>query len=308
MTMISMRRLTTRTALAFVCLVLFLSAVSCNKSAPTVTTDNASSSAKRYHLKGKVVSIDKQSGSANVDADAIPGFMDAMTMPYDIKPVSQLDQIAVGDTIEADVVLDGDKYWLENVKVTQHPTAPPPKPAAMMHIPSPGDAVPNFEFTNQSGKRIFLKQYRGQALLLTFIYTRCPFPDYCPRVSSEFAEINRKLAADPALDGKTHLLTISFDPAHDTPKVLRAYGLSSAGTKQPALFHHWEFAVPSAAELPKVAQFFGVTYQQDGGLITHSLSTTVIGPDGRILKWYHGTDWLPADLIKDASDAFHAAG
>jgi protein SCO1/2 len=306
------RRLLSQFALAVLFLLLTLSAISCNK-APTTTTPNenaVSQTAKRYHMKGKVVSVDKQAGTANVDAETIPDFMDAMTMPYQIKPASQLDQMAVGDSIEADVVLDNDKYWLENVRVTQRGAAPPAKPSAMLHIPAPGDAVPDFEFTNQNGKRIFLKQYRGQALLLTFIYTRCPFPDYCPRVSSQFAEINRKLRADPALDGKTHLLSISFDPAHDTPKVLREYGFACAGSKQAALFRHWEFAVPSAAELPKIANYFGLTYQQDGdgGLITHSLSTAVIGPDGRILKWYHGADWQPADLIKDATDALHSTG
>ncbi len=302
------RHLLSQTVLAFVCLSM-LAAVSCNKPAPPATNaPTASPTAKHYHLKGKVISIDKQAGSANVDADAIPGFMDSMTMPYDIKPASQLDQIAVGDTIEADVVLDNDKYWLENVHVTQHSTATPAKPTTEFHIPSPGEAVPDFAFTNQSGKHISLKQYRGKALLVTFIYTRCPFPDFCPRVSSQFAEIDRKLRADPALDGKTHLLSISFDPAHDTPKVLRAYGFSCAGSKQPALFQHWEFAVPSAAELPKIANFFGFTYESDGGLITHSLSTAVIGPDGRILKWYHDADWQPSDLLKAAADALHSTG
>jgi len=305
------RRSLSQSFLASVFLLLILSSVSCNKPAPPApaATQTASSpTAKRYHLKGKVVSVDKQAGSANVAAEAIPDFMDAMTMPYEIKPPSQLDQIAVGDSIEADVVLDNDKYWLENVHVTQHAAAPPAKPTAAVHIPSPGDVVPDFEFTNQDGKRISLKHYRGQALLLTFIYTRCPFPDYCPRVSSQFAEINRKLLADSTLDGKTHLLSISFDPAHDTPKVLRTYGFSCAGTKQATLFHHWEFAVPTAVELPKIAGYFALEYQPEGGLITHSLSTAVIGPDGRILKWYHDADWQPAELIKAAADALHSTG
>jgi protein SCO1/2 len=304
------RRSLSQCLLVSVSLLLLLSAVSCNKPAqpaPAATQTASSPTAKRYHLKGKVVSIDKQAGSAGVAAEAIPDFMDAMTMPYDIKPASQLDQMAVGDSIEADVVLDNDKYWLENVRVTQHAAAPPGKPTAAARIPSPGDVVPDFEFTNQDGKRIFLKQYRGQALLLTFIYTRCPFPDYCPRVSSQFAEINRALLADSTLDGKTHLLSISFDPAHDTPKILRSYGFSCAGTKQTKLFRHWEFAVPPAVELPKIADYFALTYQPDGGLITHSLSTAVIGPDGRILKWYHDADWQPAELIKAAADALHSA-
>src|ERR1035441_10024878 len=92
----------------------------------------------------------------------------------------------------------------------------------------------DFKLINQNGKRISLHQYRGQTLLLTLIYTRCPFPDFCPRVSHEFAAIDGQVRADPARYGRTHLLSISFDPAHDTPKVLRAYGFSCAGSKDSA--------------------------------------------------------------------------
>jgi protein SCO1/2 len=276
--------------------------VSCSKSTP-------SAPAKHYHLKGTVVSVDQRGHMVNVDADEIPGFMDAMMMPYSVHPTSELDRLSPGDAITADVVVQGDNYWLENITITGHTTPPAPaKPTAMMHIPTAGESVPDFEFTNQSGQRISLKQYRGKTLLLTFIYTRCPFASYCPRITSEFAEINRQLQADPSLSGKTHLLSISFDTAHDTPKVLRDYGFSYGHTRQPSFFHHWEFAVPNAAQLPKIAHYFGLTYEQDGATITHSLSTTVIGPDGRIFKWYHGNDWEPAQLIKDASDALRATG
>jgi protein SCO1/2 len=289
-------------AMLAVVVALALSAVSCSKN-------TSSASSKRYHLKGTVVSVDQRAHMVNVDADSIPGFMDAMMMPYSVKPVSELERLSAGDAITADVVVQGDNYWLENIKVTGHTTPPAPaKPVAQMHIPTAGEAVPDFEFTNQSGQRISLKQYRGKAVLLTFIYTRCPFASYCPRITSEFAEINRQLQADPALFEKTHLLSVSFDTAHDTPKVLREYGFSYGHTWKLSFFRHWEFAVASAEQLPKVAHYFGLTYEQDGATITHSLSTTVIGPDGRIFKWYHGNDWQPAQLIKDASDALRATG
>jgi protein SCO1/2 len=98
-------------------------------------------------------------------------------------------------------------------------------------------------------------------------------------------------------------LSISFDPDHDAPKVLRDYGYSVAHTHEPALFSRWEFAAPTTSELPRVADFFALTIKPEGGMITHSLSTAVIGPDGKIVKWYHGSDWQPSDLIKDAGDA-----
>ncbi|HWY46528.1 MAG TPA: hypothetical protein VNX70_04035, partial [Bryobacteraceae bacterium] len=100
----------------------------------------------------------------------------------------------------------------------------------------------------------------------------------------------------------TQLLSVSFDPEHDTPKVLRNYGFSVAHTHDSALFRRWKFAAPKAADLPKVADFFALTVKPEGGLITHSLSTAVIGPDGKIVKWYHGGDWQVSDLMKDAAE------
>jgi len=252
------------------------------------------------------MSVDKNAGAANIDNEPIAGFMDPMVMSYTFKPANVIDQLQPGDSISGEVVVDSDKYWLENVKVTGHSAAPAEKPAASVHLPSLGDEVPDFKLTNQNGKSISLHQYRGETLLLTLIYTRCPFPDFCPRVSHEFSEIDKQLRSDPARYGKTHLLSISFDPAHDTPKVLRGYAFSSAGSKDPKLFQRWEFAVIPPPELPEFANYFALTYKEEGGLITHSLSTAVIAPDGKIFKWYHGADWQASDLLKDVAAA-HAA-
>jgi protein SCO1/2 len=261
---------------------------------------------KRYSFTGRVISIDSQSQTALIDGDAIPGFMDAMAMPYKVKPDSILNHLLPGDSISADVLVQRDAdsevppdYWLENVKVIGHAA---PASANSPRLPAPGDDLPDFSFTNQSGKRISLQQYRGNILLVTFIYTRCPFPDFCPRMSSNFAEIYKQLSANPALAG-THLLSISFDPEHDTPKVLRDYAFTVAHTHDPALFKRWDFAAPTAADLPKIADFFALAIKPEGGLITHTLSTAVIGPDGKIVKWYHGSAWQVSDLIKDAAAA-----
>ncbi len=265
--------------------------------------------AKRYPFTGRVVSVDTQAQSAIIDGDAIPGFMEAMAMPYKVKPEATLNQLHAGDAISADVVVvqpdpnnegAAPDYWLENIRTTAHIDPVPAAGANSLHMPAPGEEVTDFSFTNQAGKRISLRQYRGNVLFLTFIYTRCPFPDFCPRISSNFAEIYKQIGANPELAG-AHLLSISFDPEHDTPKVLRDYGFSVAHTHEPALFSQWEFAVPSKADLPKIAAFFALTVKPENGLITHNLSTAVIGPDGRIVKWYHGSDWQPSDLIKDAA-------
>lgn len=283
------------------CAILLLSA--CHHSKPQAT--------KRYPFTGRVVSIDSQSQSATIDGDLIQGFMEPMTMPYKIKPASDLRLLEPGDSISADVVVvDRDPrdenaeadYWLEHVKVTAHAKTPPALSPTALHMPAPGESVPDFSFTNQSGQRISLAQYRGKTLFITFIYTRCPFPDFCPRMSSNFDEIYKQLASNPSL-ANADLLSISFDPEHDTPKVLRDYAFSVSHSTTPALFKRWEFAVPKANDLPKIAAFFALTVQPEGGLITHNLSTAVIGPDGKIINWYHGGDWQVSDLIKDATTA-----
>ena len=274
---------------------------------------------KRYPFTGRIVTLDKANQSAVINGDAIPGFMDPMAMDYKIKLAADFSQLAVGDSVSAEVVVQENKdtggaadYWLENVKVVGHAKPSGGKPTAEMqggqHIPAAGDEVPNFQFTNQDGRRISLKQYRGRVLFVTFIYTRCPFPDYCPRVGAQFAQLNQQLAADPALAGKTHLLCVSFDPAQDTPKVLRDYGFLMVHSRQAAIFDRWEFAVPRAGDLPQIADYFALTYKPENGLITHSLSTAVVGPDGKIVSWYHGSEWQVSELVKDAAGALHARG
>jgi protein SCO1/2 len=276
---------------------------SCHRSKPPATT--------RYPFTGRIISIDNQAQSALIDGDLVQGYMEAMAMTYKFKPASVIRQLSPGDAISADlIVVDHDprdestepEYWLENVKVTGHAKSPPAKGSNSLHMPAPGEEVPDFAFTNQDGKRVSLRQYRGKVLFVTFIYTRCPFADFCPRMSSNFNEIYKQLGTNPSLAG-AHLLSISFDPQHDTPKVLRDYGFSVAHTKAPSLFRSWEFVAPEEAELSKIADFFALTVKPEGGMITHNLSTAVIGADGKIVSWYHGGDWQVSDLMKDAAGA-----
>ena len=294
---------TNRSRLPFLLLISTLLLCSCHRQKPLAT--------KRYPFTGRIISVDLGGESASIDGDLIQGFMEPMVMTYKIKPASALRQLSPGDSISADVVVvDHDprdenaesEYWLENVKVTKHAAQPPAAGPHAMHVPSPGEDVPDFSLTNQDGKKVSLHQFRGKTLLVTFIYTRCPFPDFCPRLSGYFAEIYQQLATNPSL-ANAELLSVSFDPAYDQPKVLRDYGFSVAHTHDPQLFRRWQFAAPPARDLPQIADFFALTVKPEGGLITHNLSTAVIGPDGKIVKWYHGGDWRVSDLIKDAADA-----
>ena len=148
-------------------------------------------SGPRFHLHGKIVSVHVKNRSADVDHDAIPGFMDAMTMSYPVPDAKVLATLARGDEITADVVVTEGVPHLENVVIVKKAPQPKPDPASSsnFHMPQPGDAVPDFALLDQNGKRIHLRSFRGDALLLTFIYTRCPFADFCPKVSDNFAHM-----------------------------------------------------------------------------------------------------------------------
>jgi protein SCO1/2 len=169
-------------------------------------------------------------------------------------------------------------------------------------VPAPGDAVPDFKMRNQDGRPIHLGQFKGKSLLVTFIYTRCPSPDFCPRVTRNFATLERQLASNPSLFAKTHLLSISFDSEHDTPERLRAYGITYIGSDAKNAFAHWEFAVPNKPVLAEMAKFFdlGMTTEADS-TITHTLSTTLIGPNGKVMRFYPGNEWTPEQVLADLS-------
>ncbi|HKR32017.1 MAG TPA: SCO family protein [Terriglobales bacterium] len=254
--------------------------------------------AKIYKLHGKVISIDKLGHQLVIDHDAIPGFMDAMTMPYSVKDNTMLGQVSAGDEIEADLRVQEDKVEIVALKVLKKASpGSAPVPSTQMHVPSVGEQVPNFALTNQSNARIHIKDYRDKVLLITFFYTRCPLNDYCPRMNENFAAINKDLQKNPASYAKTHLLSISFDSKHDTPPVLRSYGAAYTERYTKEDFKHWEFASAPQNETKRLADFFGVFYEDDGDRITHSLSTAVIAPDGKISAWYPGNNWKPEEVL-----------
>ncbi len=290
------RRSNPRAALAIVLVALTAASAGCSKSAVRETQ------AKRYHLVGKVVSIDAAHGTLNVDGQEIPGFMAAMTMPYPVRDTKSLASLNPGDEITADVVVTSDGAYLENIVVTKKaaPGAASP-PGASSHEPKPGENVPDFYVIDQDGQQVHLHTFRGNVVLVTFIYTRCPFPDFCPLVSRNFARIYAQLRE--RTPRRIRLLTLSFDSQNDTPAVLKKYAHTFDPITGGHPFDRWNFATVPASELPAVANFFGLYYSFSGDQITHSLSTTVINPDGTVYKWYEGNDWKPADLITDAEQS-----
>jgi protein SCO1/2 len=285
-----------RKPLFLLALVTLLAA--CHQNAPQSAT--ATPPQKTFTIRGKVVSTDAT--HVNLDGEEVPGFMEAMTMSYELKDPTVVSELHPGDRITAKILadVDGDSYSnvrLDDIVVIAQ-AKPDYKPPVAYHVPTAGDTVPDFKLLNQGGRIIHLGQFKGKLVLLTFIYTRCQLADFCPRMSHNFADIDKALAADPALYKQTHLLSISFDPAYDTPKVLRSYGGAYTGNYVNEKFTHWDFAAPFEKDLPAVTQFFNVGVTPgDSKSLTHSLSTVLIGKDGKIIAWYPTNDWKPADVL-----------
>jgi protein SCO1/2 len=257
------------------------------------------SSAHRYPLTGKIISIDPSKRQVVGSHAEIKGYMPAMVMPFQLKETGP-GVLAKGDEITATLVVNGRESWLEEVRIARKGgISSDPRDVEIGSLPRGGDPVPGFTLVNQDGKRISLSQYRGKALLITFIYTRCPLPDYCPLMSSNFAEIDKSLQQDPALYAKTHLLSISFDSEHDTPAVLRSYGAAYTEKYVDEKFEHWEFASGSAEEVKAITKFFGLQYEPKSDQIVHSLVTAIVSPDGKVYKIYSFNDWKTADVLND---------
>jgi Uncharacterized protein SCO1/SenC/PrrC, involved in biogenesis of respiratory and photosynthetic systems len=292
----------------FVALLLIALLSGCRKSsAPTSGSSTSSTAAQAtFPIRGKVVSTD--ASSVTLDAEAVPGFMDAMTMPYKLKDPIVATELHPGDRITGTLYADKDGSDFTNVRldnvVIVSQARPDYVPAVQYHIPKAGDVVPDFRLRNQSDRTIHLGQFKGKVLLLTFIYTRCPLADFCVRMSRNFAEVDKALAADPALYKQTHLLSISFDPKYDTPKVLRSYGGAYTGLYTKEKFLHWDFAAPTEKELPALTQYFDVGVTPGASkTLSHSLSTVLVGKDGKIIAWYPNNEWKPADVVAQMKQA-----
>lgn len=272
------------------------------EATPPASQSVAGSQFKTYKLRGRVVSTNPATGEVTLNHEAIPGFMDAMTMPYKLRDTRIISELHPGDTLTADLLVSQGSdasVFVDHIVITGQ-AKPDYKPAVQYHVPQPGDQVPDFHLVNEDGKPVHFAQFRGKSVLLTFIYTRCPLPDFCPRVTRDFAVIEKSLAANQKLYANTHLMCVSFDPEGDTPARLKAYGETYMGAAAPKAFSHWDFAVPSKSELPPLARYFDVGLTDEpNGTITHTLSTTLIGPDGKVISFYPGNEWTPQEVLSD---------
>ena len=291
-----------RFVFAFVPLVLILT--SCGKP----VAKEVPATAKHFTLRGKVISVDRAAKTATVEHGDIPGYMDAMTMPFPVRQDEVWDVLTPGSEIHADLVVDNAnaQYWLENISVSAPPNANQAAPPVNENVAQVGQKAPDFSLINQDGKRITLADFHGKALAITFIYRECPLPDYCIKMSKNFSDLGNQLSADKDAKDKIRLLSISFDPERDTPEKLKEYGTGYLGSAQKPDFTIWQLAVGSDKEVRAIADFFGLQYEVDQNnkaVINHSLVTAVVSPEGKVTKIFKGNDWTTGDLLRELRTA-----
>jgi protein SCO1/2 len=288
-----------------VAMIVLMSALGCDGEDPTakVTAQKSRATSKTFALKGVVRKVDAASGEVTIAHEEIPGFMPGMTMPFDLKDKNLLEGVHPGDEVEGPLVVafDGEEVKsvdLVGLKVSRAaPVAPTffPTTEAPPVVLKVGEVVPDFAVTTQEGRTVRLSDLRGEVVVLTFIYTRCPLPEFCPAMDAKFADLARRIATVPGRAGRFRLLSVSFDPEHDTPEVLAAHAVRR-GAKPPL----WTFAVASLEELTRVAGPLGLSYIPGTREVGHNLRTAVIGPDGRLGRLEMGAGWSTSDLLKTA--------
>ena len=255
-----------------------------------------------YTLQGQILSLTDDRKEANIKHEDIRGFMPAMTMPYKVRDAKEFDSLAAGDLINATLVVESNDAFLKNVKkvgsapLEKSPDdVPMPSASAGFELLREGQPVPTASFVDQDGKKRTFADFSGKAVVLTFIYTRCPMPTFCPLMDRNFVALQDRIKADPALN--VHLVTMTFDPATDTPQVLKEHAKKL--NYDPRI---WTFLTGDRDEIDRFASRFGVSIARattDQRDITHNLRTAIIDRTGNLVKVYTGNEWTPPDVMAD---------
>jgi protein SCO1/2 len=261
---------------------------------------------RQYPLRGQIIAIKTNPTVGGIEItvkhEDIPGFMPGMTMGYFLKKGQNTGTAAPGDLFTATLVVNGGDLYVQDLRVTGHAPLPADaKAVKIMDVMSPGDEVPDDPLVDQTGTARKLSDWRGRAVAVTFVYTRCPVPDFCPLMDRQFSRLQRSIAADPALRDRVHLASISFDPAHDTLGVVREHAEDRGADPRV-----WSYLTGGAAAIDHLTSRFGVSTIQDkdgADTITHNLRTAVIDPRGRLVKIYSGNEWTPDALLDDLKEA-----
>ena len=261
-------------------------------------------SVREFEIAGIVRGVDAPNATVTVEHEDVPGFMPSMTMPFAAKNPKEIAGIKTGDAIAFHLVMTQDDSWIEAIKPIQ--AASLHLPAGSARAPSPetrrlreGDPLPEFHLVDQKSRPISAKTFAGKTVVLTFIFTRCPVPNFCPLISRNFERLQREIKNDPALADRVRLLSISFDPEFDTPQILARYG---KGFTEDADF--WRFATGEPAEIGKLTRGFSVYVQAEDGTLNHGLCTALADADGTITKIWRGNAWRPEEVMAELKAGF----
>jgi len=257
-----------------------------NQTKPTP----ASAAVQHFQVNGVVRGLEADGKTILIQHEDIPGFMPAMTMPFSLHGGNG-NEFAPGDHVRFELTVTKDDSWISRIEklktlnalATGSAMAPEEKQL------EPGDVVPDVTLTDQNGKTFHLADFRGKAVLVTFVYTRCPLPNYCPLMSKNFSTLQEQLGKEFA--GRFHLVSISFDTDYDTPPVMKSY--AQAFTKDET---SWTFASGNKQQIQSAASQFGLVYLPEAGSFTHDLRTALIGPDGKLIHIWRSNVWTPDEI------------
>jgi len=259
------------------------------------TTLPLAAQTNRYPVRGVLQAVAPDARTVTVHHESIPGYMMSMTMDFPVRDPNQIMHLIPGDTITFTLVVAGDTEWIDSVKPTgQHQdlTPPPVQPALPGQELNVGEALPDAEFMDESGHPFHLADFSGRAVAFTFFFTRCPLPDYCPRLNRNFAAARTMLRADTNGPANWQFLSVSFDATFDRPEILQ----SCAQLYRGADTNRWLFASASPRSLHTLAPRLDFHYWTENGTFSHNLRTVVLNRAGRISALFDGNDWTPAEL------------
>lgn len=280
--------MTVRASAALACLVITGGlAAGCSRPAP----------AKQYPLTGQVLSVNQAQQQITIKHEDIPGLMPGMTMSFPVATPALLVGREPGELITATLEVTEAVGRITSITRVGFTPLPTDSNAAAMagSILSVGDAVPDAAFLDETNARRSIAQWRGTVTLLTFIYTRCPLPNFCPLMNQNFVKLQEAIGADPKLRGRVKLVSVSFDPEYDTPAVLA--GEAKRLGADPTV---WTFLTGDRATVDRFAAAMGVGLVRSAGEweITHNLRTILIDAHGRIAAIHSGNEWtVPAVLV-----------
>lgn len=257
---------------------------------------------REFVVRGVVREVRSDRREAVIRHEEIPGYMPPMTMSLEVKDPAELAGVSPGDTVQFRMNVTETEGWIDQIQVLARGMPEDPRP----EVPSvrvvrqveelnEGDELPDYAFITESRRRIRLREFRGRALGLTFIYTRCPYPTFCPRQTRQFVEAAERLRARlPGEPPRWHLLAISFDPAHDTPAVLHRYAQQYG-----ADLSRLNFCTGEMIDLDAITEQFGMIFARDGEGFSHNVRTVVVGADGRIRKIFVGNQWTTDEFVAE---------